>query len=184
MWIVTGPAGCGKTTVAMNLSKDLDIPYIEGDEFHTAANRQKMSNGIPLTDADRWDWLINLREAAALSLAPSSTHPHTGVVVTCSALKKKYRDVIRVAAYKDHDVLVHFIYLVASEAELLRRVGGRVGHYMKDSMVHSQMEVLEPPDREERGLDVIEVSCEATPPQVQSAVLLKVREVLEADGRS
>ena len=143
-----------------------------------------MSQGTPLTDADRWDWLIALREAAAsrLSLSKSSTtKPHDGVVVTCSALKRKYRDVIRIAAYEDHDVMVHFIYLRASADTLLQRVKSRKGHYMKSAMVRSQMEVLEEPDAAEQKRDVLEIDCGASLPQVQKEVVKTVRGILAED---
>ncbi len=143
-----------------------------------------MSQGTPLTDADRWDWLIALREAAAsrLSLSKSSTtKPHDGVVVTCSALKRKYRDVIRIAAYEDHDVMVHFIYLRANADTLLQRVKSRKGHYMKSAMVRSQMEVLEEPDAAEQKRDVLEIDCGASLTQVQKEVVKTVRGILAED---
>lgn len=143
-----------------------------------------MSQGNPLTDADRWDWLISLRDAAAARLTPSKssrTKLHDGVVVTCSALKRKYRDVIRVAAYNDHDVMVHFIYLRADINILLARVKGRKGHYMKSAMVRSQLEVLEEPDEQEHERDVLEVECRASLTEVQKKVVKTVREVLADD---
>ena len=138
-----------------------------------------MAQNIPLNDADRWDWLITLRNAAVLSL--SSTPTHTGVVVTCSALKRKYRDVIRVAAYEDHGVQVHFVYLHASEAVLLNRVAARQGHYMKSGMVHSQFESLEEPGPEEQGRDVLSVDCSGEKAEVEVTVLRKVKEVIAID---
>ncbi|KAI1263106.1 P-loop containing nucleoside triphosphate hydrolase protein [Xylariaceae sp. FL1019] len=154
IWLVTGPAGCGKTTVAEHLSKSLHLPYIEGDSYHPPANIEKMGNGIPLTDADRWDWLTLLREEALRQLASGAQ----GVVLTCSALKRKYRDVLRVAPYFSHDIQLHFIYLSAPEALLMQRVGLRQGHYMGASMVHSQFEILEPPTAEETDVISIDVS--------------------------
>ncbi|MCJ1483714.1 hypothetical protein MMC06_003882 [Schaereria dolodes] len=185
MWIITGPAGCGKSSVAEYLAKELSIPYIEGDDYHSASNKEKMAHNIPLTDNDRWDWLIMLREAAVTRLSPSAssaTKPHDGVVVTCSALKRKYRDVIRIAAYNDHQVAVHFIYLRADEGVLMKRVQGRTGHYMKNTMVHSQMEILEEPDQEEQGRDVLEVDCGPSLTQVQRMVVGTVREALADDS--
>lgn len=143
-----------------------------------------MSQGSPLTDIDRWDWLITLREAAVARLSPSkrsANKRHDGVVVTCSALKRKYRDVIRIAAYNDHDVMVHFIYLRADADVLLARVTGRKGHYMKSAMVRSQMEALEEPDATEQGRDVLEVDCGASLTQVQQEAVRTVREVLADD---
>jgi gluconokinase len=173
IWLVTGPAGCGKTTVAKHLSSTLNLPYIEGDEFHPPANIEKMSAGIPLTDADRWDWLTLLREESLRQLAAGAE----GVVLTCSALKRKYRDVIRVAPYYSHDVILHFIYLHAPEAVLLDRVGARQGHYMGANMVQSQFAILEPPTAEET--DVISVDVSGSMADVQKEALEKVLQKID-----
>ncbi|KAI5926845.1 P-loop containing nucleoside triphosphate hydrolase protein [Camillea tinctor] len=173
IWLVTGPAGCGKSTVAKHLSEALNLPYIEGDEFHPQANIDKMANGIPLTDADRWDWLTLLREESLKKLAGGAE----GVVLTCSALKRKYRDVIRVAPYYSHDVILHFIYLHAPENVLLERVGLRQGHYMGANMVRSQFSILEPPTAEET--DVISVDVSGTMEEVQRDALDKVLQKID-----
>ncbi|PYI12451.1 carbohydrate kinase [Aspergillus sclerotiicarbonarius CBS 121057] len=157
IWVVTGPAGCGKSTVGKSIQQALGVPFLEGDDFHPLPNKEKMSNGIPLTDADRWDWLISLRNAAISALSPSETnnfHPPSGVVVACSALKQKYRDVMRVAAYGSPSVQIHFIYLKLNEQMLLQRVMNRQAHYMKSSMVQSQLQDLEEPKGEWDALTV------------------------------
>lgn len=123
-------------------------------KYHTKEAVHKMANNIPLTDADRWSWLILLRNVAADKLHDGAD----GVVVTCSALKQRYRDVIRTAGYYDHNILPHFIYLHAPEELLLDRVRRRKNHYMKDSMVKSQLEVLEPPGQQEFDVMTIDVS--------------------------
>src|ERR1700761_8874220 len=110
-----------------------------------------MGKNIPLTDADRWDWLITLREEAIKKLRTSNS-----VIVTCSALKHKYRDVIRVANYEHPSVQVHFVYLKVDESTLQARVAARVGHYMKETMVHSQMTTLEEPE-EDQEWDVLPI---------------------------
>jgi gluconokinase len=177
IWIITGPAGCGKTTVAKYLAKELSLPYVEGDDFHSASNKEKMGKNIPLTDADRWDWLITLREEAIKRLQSSNS-----VIVTCSALKHKYRDVIRVANYEHPTVQIHFIYLRVDERTLQQRVAARVGHYMKEGMVHSQMAALEEPDEE---WDVLAVDVRNDKEQVQrnalEVVKRKLAEYPEAD---
>lgn len=174
LFIVTGPAGCGKTTVAKYLSNVSGFEYLEGDDYHPEANVKKMANGIPLADADRWDWLVELREAAVDCLDDGAQ----GVVLTCSALKKKYRDVIRVACYNNHAVQIHFIYLRASEELLLQRVQARTGHYMKSSMVKSQFQSLEEPKRER---DVVSIDVDNTQDSVQRLARDAVTSILVSD---
>ncbi|KAI5800114.1 P-loop containing nucleoside triphosphate hydrolase protein [Geopyxis carbonaria] len=154
IWIITGPAGCGKSSVALHLAKKLNLPYIEGDDYHPEANIEKMANGIPLTDDDRWDWLETIRNQAVHELEGGAA----GCVVTCSCLKRKYRDVIRLASRDAEDVVVRFVYLQASEELLLSRVKARANHYMKDDMVKSQFEALEEPDNTEKDVIVVDVS--------------------------
>lgn len=130
-----------------------------------------MGNGIPLTDEDRWDWLISLRKAAIGALSPSEAnnfHPPAGVVVACSALKQKYRDVMRIAAYGSPSVQIQFIYLKLSEEVLMQRVSQRTSHYMKSDMVRSQMQALEEPEKE---WDAITINVEGAPEQVQREVI-------------
>jgi gluconokinase len=136
-----------------------------------------MADGIPLTDADRWDWLVLLREQALSTLSKTSS---TGVIVTCSALKRKYRDVLRVATYHHPEVFVHFIFLQASEALLMDRVRARKGHYMKDYMVHSQFESLEAPQRDET--DVLAVDASGSSKEVQTLALKVVEKVMDEDA--
>ncbi|KAJ9602051.1 hypothetical protein H2200_013411 [Cladophialophora chaetospira] len=173
IWIITGPAGCGKTTVAAHLANELSLPYIEGDDYHPKANKEKMASGSPLTDEDRWDWLITLREAAIEKLQASNS-----VIVTCSALKRKYRDVIRVANYEHPSVQVHFVYLKVDEHTLQARVAARVGHYMKENMVHSQMATLEEPE-EELEWDVLQVDVREDKEAVKTHALELVKEKLK-----
>jgi len=133
-----------------------------------------MAAGIPLTDADRWDWLILLRQRSVAELS----HGSLGVVLTCSALKRKYRDVIRVASYNNSHLFVHFVYLRANEDMILGRVKARQGHYMKDDMVESQFRSLEEPGADERDCLCIDVG--GTVPQVQELALSVVKQALKA----
>jgi len=156
VFVVYGPAGCGKTTIAQHIAQTHNLEYIEGDNYHPASNVQKMSQNIPLEDADRWDWLINLREAAVSALENGVE----GVVMTCSALKKKYRDVIRIASINEHRVHVHFLYLKADRATLVSRVTARQNHFMGQQMVDSQLRDLEAVGS--RETDVIQIDVRGT----------------------
>jgi len=176
IWLVTGPAGSGKSTIAKHLASTLNFSYIEGDEFHPKANIEKMSAGIPLTDADRWDWLTALREESIRRIDAGNS----GVVLTCSALKRKYRDVIRVAPYFNNGVHLHFIYLHTSEEVLLKRVAARQNHYMSAGMVHSQFDILEPPKPDETDVMAIDVS--KTMDEVKREALEKVLQTIEDES--
>lgn len=185
IWVITGPAGCGKTSVAEHLHETYELPYLEGDSYHTPENVEKMRTGQPLTDADRWDWLILLREEALSTLLhpPTTTDPTSspanGVIVTCSALKRKYRDVLRIASYHHPRVRVHFVFLQASEALLLDRVRARKGHYMKDYMVRSQFQSLETPQTDEG--DVLSVDAGGTSEEVRVLAGQVVGDVMSQD---
>ena len=135
-----------------------------------------MAKCQPLTDADRWDWLILLREEVLTTLKSTGTN---GVIVTCSALKRKYRDVLRVATYLHPDILVHFVFLSASETLLLGRVRARRGHYMKDYMVQSQLQSLEAPPSDES--DVLTIDASGTWIEMQQLVFVVINKLMAAD---
>lgn len=142
-------------------------------QYHPKANVEKMSNGIPLTDADRWDWLTALREESLRHINAG----YNGVVLTCSALKRKYRDVIRVAPYFSPNLHLHFIYLQAPEEVLLRRVAARPNHFMGANMVHSQFDILEPPTAQET--DVLSIDVSRPVEEVKAEVLDKVLQTMD-----
>ncbi|WP_343315944.1 gluconokinase [Brucella sp. BE17] len=131
--IVMGVSGSGKSTVGEKIAAALHLPFLEGDSLHPKANVEKMSAGIPLEDADRWSWLDEV--GARLATAPD------GIVVSCSALKKSYRDRLRAAA----DAPVLFIFLDGSFEVLHDHMGHRSGHFMPVSMLESQIATLESP---------------------------------------
>ncbi|MFT3849587.1 MAG: gluconokinase [Propionivibrio sp.] len=131
--IVMGVAGCGKSSLGMLLAQRIGVGYVEGDDYHNPASREKMHQGIPLTDADRDGWLETL--GGLLRKFPG------GAVLTCSALKRAYRDRLRAAAPG-----VGFVYLEISSAEALRRVEARGGgHFFPAGLVDSQFAALESP---------------------------------------
>jgi len=129
-----------------------------------------MGAGIPLTDADRWDWLIALKDEAIKQLRTSNA-----CILTCSALKKKYRDVIRIANYEHPTVQIHFVFLKLDEETLQQRVAARVGHYMKEEMVHSQMVALEVPNLDDET-DVMMIDARDDKEHVQ----MKAKESVQA----
>lgn len=135
-----------------------------------------MKSGHPLTDEDRWDWLITLREESLRSL-----QTNRGVILTCSALKRKYRDVIRIAAYHNPDVRINFIYLNASEAVLTDRVKARQHHYMKGNMVHSQFQSLEAPMADES--DILSVDANGTSNEVQQLAISMVEKAMNQERK-
>jgi gluconokinase len=134
--VVMGVSGSGKTTLGMALATRLKLGFADGDDLHPPSNVEKMSAGIPLTDADRWPWL----DRVGTVLADAQTYP-TGVVVACSALRRVYRDRIRTAAAGP----VRFLYLEAERDDMVRRLKARPHHYMPASLVDSQFATLEPP---------------------------------------
>lgn len=134
--LLMGVAGSGKTTLGRRLAAELGWEYHEADDFHSAANKDKMGRGLPLDDADRAPWLAAIR--AAMDAALAAGRP---AVFTCSALKARYRDVL-LAGLSDRVALVH---LTGDPALLLARLQGRAGHYMKPGMLDSQLAILEPP---------------------------------------
>ncbi len=142
--VVMGVAGSGKTTVARMLAERIGVEYAEADTFHSEANIAKMSTGTPLTDADRAPWLEAIRDW--LTAEADAGRP---TVVTCSALKRSYRDVLRTARGR-----VRFLHLHGSPEMLAERITGRSGHFMPTSLLPSQLATLEPLDDDEDGLTV------------------------------
>lgn len=137
--VMMGVSGCGKSSAGAALAQALGRPLIEGDAFHSAANRTKMQQGTPLTDADRAGWLASL--AAELQRHPD------GAVLTCSALKQAYRQQLRAAAPG-----LRFVFLRISREEATRRVTSRPDHFFSASLVDNQFATLEPPEDEPRVL--------------------------------
>jgi gluconokinase len=142
--VVMGVAGAGKTTVGVALAARLGVDYAEADSFHPAANIAKMSSGIPLTDEDRWPWLDVIAEWI-------SRHQDTGGVVSCSALKRWYRDRLRSGG----DVV--FVHLRGSRDFIAERMTTRSGHFMPPGLVDSQFADLEPLQPDERGITITSV---------------------------
>ncbi|MGX1548441.1 gluconokinase [Streptomyces adustus] len=140
--VVMGVAGTGKTTIGPLLAARLGVPYAEGDDFHPQANIAKMSAGTPLTDEDRWPWLDAIGGWA---------HGRAGLggVVSCSALKRSYRDRLRASA----PGLV-FVHLAGDRALIEDRMSHRQGHFMPTALLDSQFATLQPLQADEAGVTV------------------------------
>jgi gluconokinase len=137
--VVMGVAGCGKTTIGQVLAGRLGVPHAEADAFHPAGNVEKMASGIPLTDQDREPWLAAIADRI---------RQDNNLVVSCSALKRRYRDILRQA-----DPRTWFLHLVIDLETAAERVSGRATHFMPASLVGSQFQALQPL-HDETGLAV------------------------------
>jgi gluconokinase len=144
--VVMGVSATGKTTVAEQLAEELDCEFVEGDSLHPRRNIEKMERGTPLTDEDRWPWLQAIAELVAVK-----DHEGTSTVVTCSALKRSYRNVLRDAAP------TFFVHLHAPFEVLEQRMKLRTKHFMPASMLRSQFDTLEDLGDDEEGA-VVDVS--------------------------
>ena len=151
-WVVMGVSGCGKSTVGLALAAALGVRFVEGDAYHPAINVAKMSAGLALTDADRAAWLQDLQTPLR-----DACMRDEGIVLSCSALKRRYRDVLRAA-----DPSLRFAHLDGARALLAERLAARVGHYMPPSLLDSQLADLEPLDADEAGvtLDIAEAPAQ------------------------
>jgi len=158
LYVVMGVSGSGKSRIGALLARALDIAFVEGDTFHSAENVARMSAGIPLTDEDRQAWL------AAIATRLDAARAGPGLVVSCSALKRRYRDVLR-AGRAD----VQFVSLEGPRALLEQRLADRRGHFMPSSLLDSQLAILEPPAPDERAW-----ACDIRePPEVIVAGLVR-----------
>ncbi|MFZ4185516.1 gluconokinase [Streptomyces sp. R02] len=140
--VVMGVAGTGKTTIGPLLAARLGVPYAEGDDFHPQSNIAKMSAGTPLTDDDRWPWLDAIGDWA-------QGRAGLGGVVSCSALKRSYRDRLRAAAPG-----VVFVHLTGDRALIEARMSHRQGHFMPTALLDSQFATLQPLEPDEAGVAV------------------------------
>jgi len=136
-----GVSGSGKSLIGAALARALRIDFVEGDEYHPAENVERMSSGVPLTDDDRVRWLrslaMRIREAREAD---------TGLVMSCSALKRSYRDVLRAEAGE-----LRFVFLRGTRALLAERLAGRRGHFMPPSLLDSQFATLQEPSPDEEA---------------------------------
>jgi carbohydrate kinase (thermoresistant glucokinase family) len=154
--VMMGVSGSGKSTVGVALAARLGVPFRDADEFHPPSNVEKMAAGIPLNDDDRWPWLD------AIGSAIRETPPAKGIVVSCSALKRIYRDRIIKAASRP----VSFAHLDGPKAVLAERLKSRKGHFFPPSLLDSQLATLEP--------------LAANEPAISASIELSVEEIVDS----
>ncbi len=156
--VVMGISGSGKTTIATRLAEHLGWVFAEADEFHSAANIATMTSGIPLTDEDRWPWLVSMQNWM-------TAHARSGrsTVVTCSALRRSYRDILTQA-----DGTVSFVHLVGDTGLIRERMKTRSGHFMPEILLPSQIDTFEPLEPDERGM---RIENTGTPEDVAARVI-------------
>jgi gluconokinase len=160
IFVIMGVSGCGKSTVGARLAEALTLPFLEGDVLHPDSNVARMAAGVALSDEDREGWLQALAERLRQAQLAGQ-----GLVLSCSALKRAYRDILRGGAPG-----LRFIYLHGDQALLAARMAARTGHYMPLSLLDSQLATLEPPGLDENaiGFEVAE-----RPEDIVAAVLAR-----------
>jgi gluconokinase len=158
--IVFGVAGAGKTTIGKLLAQELGWRFHEADDFHSQANIDKLRRGIPLTDEDRWPWLENLRQLIKRSLEAGEN-----AVLACSALKRAYRERLRVSDE------VKFVFLQGDYALIEKQLRQRRGHFMNLELLRSQFADLEEPKSDE---DVVTIELGRTPEEIVEEIKTKL----------
>ncbi|MBC5837457.1 NADP-dependent phosphogluconate dehydrogenase [Flavobacterium muglaense] len=155
---IMGVSGCGKSTVGQLLSKRLKVTFFDGDDFHPQSNVDKMSNGVPLNDEDRYGWLVTLNKLAKETLESNSC------VIVCSALKQSYRDILST----DIQNQTKWIHLAGSFDQILDRINKRENHYMQSDLLQSQFDILEEP------LNALEIKIDLKPEDIVEIIAKKM----------
>jgi gluconokinase len=158
--IIFGVSGAGKTTIGELLARQLGQHFYEADDFHSQANIEKMHRGIPLTDEDRWPWLERLRELIERSVAANES-----AVLACSALKRAYRECLRV------NNQVKFVFLRGDYALVEEQVRRRHGHFVNPALLQSQFDDLEEPKPDE---DTLTIELGRTPRELVDEIKAKL----------
>jgi gluconokinase len=159
--IIFGVSGAGKTTIGRLLAEQLGWRFYEADDFHPRANIEKMRSGFPLTDDDRWPWLEWLRQQIERSLAAREN-----AVLACSALKRAYRDRVRVSG------AVKFVFLRGDYALVEKQLRSRHGHFMNATLLQSQFDDLEEPQPDEHA---VTIQLGRTPEEIVDRIRAKLR---------
>jgi len=142
LYVIMGVSGSGKSLIGAMFARALDVEFVEGDDLHPPDNVSRMAAGIPLTDENRRGWLTKIADRLR-----DAKRARLGLVVSCSALKRIYRDLLRSVAAAD----VRFVYLAGSRELLAERMANRRGHFMPPALLESQLAILEEPSPDERA---------------------------------
>jgi gluconokinase len=155
-----GVAGSGKSVIGAALARALGVEFVEGDDYHSTQNVERMSAGMPLTDEDRASWLSALGERIGKARKAGK-----GLVVSCSALKRSYRDILRAKGGE-----LQFIYLRGPRSVIVERMAQRLGHFMPPAMLDSQFDALQVPSPEEQAwvMDIAQ-----SPEEILAALLAR-----------
>ncbi|MDE3742814.1 NADP-dependent phosphogluconate dehydrogenase [Maribacter polysaccharolyticus] len=157
---VMGVSGCGKSTIGHMLSKALKLPFFDGDDFHPKKNIRKLSNGIPLTDEDRYNWLVKINKLAKDQLEENSC------IIVCSALKKSYRDILE----KEIQGQVEWVHLVGSFDQIFERLDKRENHFMPPELLKSQFDILE------YSKEALEVNVSLSPEEIVQYIIKELKD--------
>lgn len=153
--VVMGVIGSGKTALGRTLAQTLDWPFLDADDYHSEQARAQMASGTPMSDDDRRPWLLALRRTLG---------EHGQVVLACSALKRRYRDILRLPGTR-------FLYLDVSPELVYARLQARAGHFAGPELLPSQFEALEPPMPSETDVLTLRVAPEDTPEDLRDRAL-------------
>lgn len=162
VYILMGVSGAGKTLIGQKLSDKLGIPFYDGDDFHPPKNVEKMKSGKPLNDEDRKPWLEMLAQKI------HNWNQDGDAILACSALKKRYRDLLKNQSAKDE---VIFIYLKGPQKLIAQRITDRSDHFMPQDLLDSQFQTLEEPDH------CITVSVNQTPDEIVDSIIMGIKEL-------
>lgn len=157
--VLMGVSGSGKTTIGQVLAAQLGWTFLDADDYHPAANIEKMRHGIPLNDDDRRPWLAAIRQRIE-----GACDRGENVVLACSALKHSYQDYLQ----RESPECIHYVFLNGSEELIRQRLSARKGHFMDPHLLHSQFETLEPPDH------AVQVDIAPPPDAIAEAICRKL----------
>jgi len=158
---IMGVSGSGKTTIGEKLASKIRLPFFDADDFHSAANKEKMTAGIPLTDEDRIGWLTNMNQAAREQAKKA------GAVLGCSALKEKYRTILSSGI----NIPVHWVFLQGNYELIKERMEKRKDHFMPPGLLSSQFDALEIP------ANSIKVDISKNPDEIVETIIAQIKQI-------